>query len=281
MERNSARSACGVVTLRSADCQVEDKAGKIITSWQKSVIRKERPRLRWLSTPPPAMYPSPFGWCSLEISTEQPLLELSLYKETREDKKWTACSDWSSPVLREAQPAAHSGAQGPLGPWDTPSKPVPCSGVLCCFRNNGGHLLMLPPLPSPIIAAKKQTPKPLAKTFQLWPTATVHFHWQIPCCSLDEVATTFSVIQITFCLISLFTTLLFFQLPSLCQIIAAYREKGLCLLCSIIMYCWFVSSSSDYILVIRSFWLVFITSAFIVNFPWFCLSCPSMSSWYL
>lgn len=209
MKRSSARSACGVVTLRSADRQVEDKAGKIITSWQKSVIRKERPWLRRLSTPPPAMYPSPFGWCSLEISTEQPLLELSLYKETLVRRQKVNSLFWLKlSVVREAQPAAHSGAEGPVGPWDSPSKPMPCSRVLCCFRNNGGQLLVLPSLPSPIIAAKKQTPQPVAKAFQLWPTVTLHFHWQIPCYFHDEVATTFSVIQITFCLIFLFTTLL-------------------------------------------------------------------------
>lgn len=114
MERSSARSACGVVTLRSADCQVEDKARKIITSWQKSVIRKERPWLRWLSTPPPAMYPSPFGWCSLEISTEQPPLELSLYKETLGRRQKVNSLFWLK--LRKAQPAAHSGGEGPVSP---------------------------------------------------------------------------------------------------------------------------------------------------------------------
>lgn len=68
--------------VRSAGCQLEDKAGKLIASWQKSVIRKERPLLNCLSTPPPAMYPSPLGWHSLEIPAEQPRLELSLYQKT-------------------------------------------------------------------------------------------------------------------------------------------------------------------------------------------------------
>lgn len=48
--------------VRSAVCQAEDKAGKLITSWQKNVIRKERPLLRWLSASAPAEYPSPLDW---------------------------------------------------------------------------------------------------------------------------------------------------------------------------------------------------------------------------
>lgn len=48
--------------MRSAVCQAEDKAGKLITSWQKNVIRKERPLLRWLSARAPAEYPSRLHW---------------------------------------------------------------------------------------------------------------------------------------------------------------------------------------------------------------------------
>lgn len=190
MERSSARSACRVVTLRSADCQAEDKAGKIITSWQTSVIRKERPWLRWLSTPPPAML---LGGAPWRFPQSSPHLS---YPFTRrhlgEDKKWTACSDLSSPCSRKHS-TAHSSGEGPVSSWDNPSKPVLCSGLLCCFRNGSGQLLVLPPLPSPIIAAREQTSKSLAKAFQLWPTATVHFHWQIICYFLGEVVTTFSL----------------------------------------------------------------------------------------
>lgn len=154
--------------------------------------------------PSPCHVSSLFGWCSLEISTEQPPLKLSLYKETFGRRQKVNSLFWLKLlVLRKAQPAAHSGGEGPVSPWDTPPKPVPCSGLLCCFRSDGGQLLVLPPLPSPITAVKKQNSEPLAKAFQLWPAATVHFHWQIPCYFLDEVATIFSVIQITFRLISL------------------------------------------------------------------------------
>lgn len=284
MERSSARSACRVVTLRSADCQAEDKAGKIITSWQTSVIRKERPWLRWLSTPPPAMLLDGAPW---RFPQSSPHLS---YPFTRrhlgEDKKWTACSDLSSPCSRKHS-TAHSSGEGPVSSWDNPSKPVLCSGLLCCFRNGGGQLLVLPPLPSPIIAAKN-------KLQSLWQRLFSCDQQQL-CISIGRSYVIFLVklwplsllIQITFCLLysfyqpSIQETGLFFQPLSLCQVIAAYREKGLCLLCSLTIYCWFVSSSSDCLPVSRTFWLVFITFAFIANFPWFCLSCPSVSSWYL
>lgn len=158
------------------------------------------------------MYPSPFGWCSLEISTEQPLLELSLYKDTLARRHKVNSLFWLKlPVLREGQPAAHGHGEGPVSSCDNPSKPVLCSGVFCRSRNGGGQLFVLPPLPSPIIPAKKQTSKSLAKAFQLWPTATVHWDWQIPCYVLDEVATTFSLDSDNF--LSYFPTL-FTNLPS-------------------------------------------------------------------
>lgn len=146
----------------------------------------------------------------------------------------------------------------------------------------------MPPSPSHIIAARKQTSKPLARAFQLWPTAAVHFHWQILRYLLDEVVTTFCVDSDNF--LSHFSTLfttppvqetdLFFQPLFAKSLLHTGRRECVCCVPSLFIV-GFVSSSCDCIPVTRSFWLVVITSAFIVNFLMFCLSCPSVVPEYL
>lgn len=177
--------------MRSAGCQAEDKAGKLITSWQKSVIRKERLLLSWLSTPPPAVYPSPLGWRSLEIPAEQPPLHLS-YLFTRRhlqvDKKGTACSDFSSPCLREAQPAAQV-----INPWDNPIKTNATVWGPLLFKEWWWSATWAATFTKPGHHCKETNFIDFGKGFSIAANNCLHFRWQFPYCFLDGVATTFSV----------------------------------------------------------------------------------------
>lgn len=268
--------------MRSVGSPAEDKAGAVIASWQKSVIRKARPLLGWLSTSPHTVYPSPFGWCSVEIPQEQPRPSyLFTSRHLQTDKEGTACPDFSPLCLREARPAARSSDEGPVNPWDNPSR---TDGMLrgpSLFEEQRWSAVSAATLTKLGHRCRGTDFIALAKAFQLPPPAAA-------CVSADRPHLVFQMDLPPLPLLSLsafcLASLLFLPPPCLVQsfspclsaklLLPTGRTEGLSVLGPSLFFFFFLvavaSGSSASVPVSRCFWLVVITfSTSAVSLPRF------------
>lgn len=181
-------------------------------------------------------------WLGSVWASQQPTREFSLRQETLgSGLKQTAGSEFSSPCLVKAQ--LPEVAKGWLVPEITPAKPAPL-WVSCSFQHCGDRLLKLPPSASQVTAAVKRASQTGKSFSAVTDDHCLSFHWQIPCCFLDGVATTRALDSVNF--LPYFWAV--FTIPpsksmvgssslSLCQGIAAYTEKGVPLLWPITIFC--------------------------------------------
>lgn len=216
-----------------------------------------------VSQPSRVMLPgySRCGWGLSEHHSSPHVSSLFGRRHLEVGLKQTAGSDFSSLCLVKAQ--LPEVAKGWLVPGITPAKPVPL-WVSCSLQHCGDRLLKLPPSASQVTAAVKRASQTGKSFSAVTDDHCPSFHWQIPCCFLDGVATTRALDSVNF--LPYFWAV--FTIPpsksmvgssslSLCQGIAAYMEKGVPLLRPITIFFVVVvaSCSSDSFPVTRYFWL--------------------------
>lgn len=110
------------------------------------------------------------------------------------DKTRTACSD----QLREAQPAAHSSDRGPVNPWDNPIKTSVTFWSPLLFKEQWWSASWAAIFTKLGHHSTEINFIAFGKSFSTATSDCLHFCWQIPCCFLDGVATTFSVDSVKF-----------------------------------------------------------------------------------